>query len=64
MKKDRVELKEFVESIEMTVLSGEEAILLEGMVGTSCPAIGNNCLCAGNNCKCKCNNCNCYEFSS
>ncbi len=53
--------KEFVEKLEMTVLEGEDAILLEGMVGTSCAA-GNNCICGGNNCRCDggCNNCNCY----
>lgn len=60
MQKDRLELKEFVEDIEMTVLSGEDAILLEGLVGTSSTETGNNCLCGGNNCKCKGNNCNCY----
>lgn len=53
MEKNRIELKEFVEKLEMTVL--------EGMVGTSCAA-GNNCICGGNNCRCDggCNNCNCY----
>lgn len=55
-----MELNEFVESIEMTILSSEDSILLEGMVGTSRPDTGNNCLCGGNNCKCHGNNCNCY----
>ena len=61
MEKNRIELKEFVEKLEMTVLEGEDAILLEGMVGTSCAA-GNNCICGGNNCRCDggCNNFNCY----
>ncbi len=60
MQQDRIELKEFVEKLEMTVLEGEDAILLEGMVGTSCPVKPNNCICGGNNCQCKGNNCNCY----
>ena len=58
MLQERVELKEFVEKLEMTVLEGEDSILLEGMVGTSCPC-SNNCICDGNNCMCECNNCNC-----
>ncbi len=58
MLQERVELKEFVEKLEMTVLEGEDAILLEGMVGTSC-ATGNNCRCGLNNCQCCGNNCNC-----
>ncbi len=33
MEKNRIELKEFVEKLEMTVLEGEDAILLEGMSG-------------------------------
>lgn len=60
MKKEREELKEFVEGLEMTVLSEEDAVLLEGMVGTSQPEVVNNCICAGNNCQCRGNNCNCY----
>jgi len=53
MEKDRIELKEFVEKLEMTVLEGEDAILLEGMVGTSQAPIVNNCTCKPNNCNCK-----------
>lgn len=59
MEKDRIELKEFVEKLEMTVLEGEDIILLEGMVGTSCPPTGNNCKCGLDNCQCGCNNCSC-----
>lgn len=42
MKKEREELKEFVEGLEMTVLSEEDSILLDGMVGTSGMNIGCN----------------------
>ena len=50
-------LKEFVEELELTILSDENAYLLEGMVGT-CYG-GNNCQCEGNNCQCEGNNCQC-----
>lgn len=58
MLQERVELKEFVEKLEMTVLEGEDSILLEGMVGTS--GMGtNNCKCdldprkpGADNCRC------------
>lgn len=33
--KETDELKEFVEGLEMTVLTEEDSILLDGMVGTS-----------------------------
>ncbi len=55
---DDVVLKDYVEGLEMTVLSSENAILLDGMVGTS-GTTGNNCQCNGNNCQCGGNNCNC-----
>lgn len=51
-------LRDFVEEIEMTILSSEDSILLDGMVGTS-SAGGNNCMCNGNNCPCGGNNCSC-----
>lgn len=49
-------LHEFVEGMEMTVLSSEDQVLLDGMVGTSgsnisiwnCCPISNNC--QGGNC--------------
>ena len=53
-----VVLKDYVEGLEMTVLSGENAVLLDGMVGTS-GSTGNNCQCNGNNCQCAGNNCSC-----
>lgn len=55
MKQDLV-LKDFVESLEMTVLEEEDAILLDGMVGTS---NGPNRLCnTDKNCGDSCaNNC-------
>jgi hypothetical protein len=59
--KENLILKDFVEGLEMTLLNEEDAVLLEGMVGTSCPTKPNNCMCNGNNCQCGCNNCNC-EF--
>ena len=62
MKNDKnLILKDFVEKLEMTVMSDEDAVLLEGMVGTSgCePPRPNNCQCNGNNCQCGGNNCNC-----
>lgn len=49
-------LKDFVEGLEMTLLCEEDAVLLEGMVGTSDPGDGiidveNGLLC---NCDSKC----------
>lgn len=60
-------LKEFVEELELTILSDENAYLLEGMVGTcyggnNCQCEGNNCQCNGDNCQCDgSNNCMCYN---
>lgn len=49
MIKEKESFKEFVEGLEMTVLSEEDAILLDGMVGTS----GDNFKCVFNhNCPC------------
>ena len=66
MKNQSLILKDFVEELELTVLSDEKAYLLEGMVGTcagsdNCQCNGNNCQCeSGDNCQCEgCNNCQC-----
>lgn len=60
MKKEREELKEFVEGLEMTVLSEEDSILLDGMVGTSgmdlCNTDGN---CSPTSCANNCHGGNC-----
>jgi hypothetical protein len=65
--KETDELKEFVEGLEMTVLTEEDAVLLEGMVGTSGTG-SNNCECglfSSDNCECHgSNNCKCGLFSS
>lgn len=65
--KEKDELREFVEGLEMTVFTDEDAVLLEGMVGTS--GIGaNDCKCgmfSSDNCECNgSNNCKCGMFSS
>ena len=44
--KENVILKDFVGGLEMTLLNEEDAVLLEGMVGTS--SIVNNCDCIDN----------------
>lgn len=64
--KETDELKEFVEGLEMTVLTEEDSILLDGMVGTSGGGT-NNCECglfSSDNCECNGNNCKCGLFSS
>lgn len=50
-------LKDFVEELELTVLSEEKSYLLEGMIGT-CNGT-DNCQCDGDNCQCSTDNCQC-----
>lgn len=48
-------LHEFVEGMEMTVLSSEDQVLLDGMVGTS-GSINGNCGSDDHNTNCPCPN--------
>lgn len=67
MAKQKDDLREFVEGLELTVLKEEDAVLLEGMVGTSGTGT-NNCKCglfSSDNCQCHgSNNCKCGFFST
>lgn len=67
MEEEHDELRDFVENLELTVLKEEDAVLLDGMVGTSGTGT-NNCKCglfSSDNCKCYgSNNCKCGWFST
>lgn len=55
MEKSEKTLKEFIGGMELTILTEEDSILLDGMVGTSgtqnfCNSDGNCADCGSNNC--------------